>query len=793
MPLLRSLLRADLRHRWRSLALLALLVAFVVATTLTALAGARRTEGAFDRYLEEVQGFDALAMSDADPLDPAAAAEVDGVQAAVGFHWYAAFPGDIDTEFFPLIVPDDPRVPETYLRAPVVSGRRPAPDEPLEVALGERTARRLGVTVGDPLPLTTFTSDGFEPSEPDGPRVTLEVVGILRNPGDVVSRENDLDLNLLTPAFAVAFDDQLGLFGTGVLLDVEPGVSAEEVGRNLEPLGSFEFDTFLSAGSLRDQADPTLASMADGLRILALVTACVGGTVVVLGLARAASDSLRDHPVLRALGVDGGTLFLRLSLPSALATGLGLLAGLGLSVLVSPLAVTGLARRAEVDPGVSVDGPVTAVGGLVIAVLLTASIAVVGLVTLHRERFSAGDPGQPSSIATRAAGLGAPVAAVTGLRLAFERGRGRRATPVTAAAVASALGGLGVMTTVVFGSSLQHAVTTPAVYGWGADGVLSDESPDLLSTHSLAGLEADPAFTDLSEIVINLEVTADGAPARATVLDDRRGHTAFVMAAGVEPVGPDQVAVGGETLEDLGKEIGDTVRLSAGGAAREMEIVGVAVLPVPDDGGSSSSGYALRGDAADAIGFTGTCDADVACSRHLAVHAAPGLDLTGALEPHLSDERASDELAFHPASPPSEVDRLTAVESLPRTLAGVLGVLAVIAIVHTSSVTVRRRRRDLAVLRALGLSSRGLRGAVTVQVAALALTGGVAGVVLGVALGRQLWIAVAETTYLPAVISFPAASVILVPLAIALLAHLGAALSRRAAGRVPAALALRAE
>jgi len=792
MPLLRSLLRADLRQRWRSLAVLSVLVAFVVATTLTALAGARRTDGAFDRYLEGVQAFDALAITEGGPLDAEAAAEVDGVKAAVGFHWYAAFPGDVDSQFFPLIVPDDPRVPDTYLHAPVLAGRRPDPAAPLEVALGERTARRLGVEVGDPLPLTTSAADEFRPDEP-GPAITLEVVGILRNPGDVVSRENDLDLNLLTPAFGAAFDDQLGLFGSGLMLAVEPGASVEQVGRDLEPLGSFEFDTFLSAASLRDQADPALASMAQGLRILALVMAFVGGTVVILGLARAASDSLGDHPVLRALGVDRGTLFLRLGLPSALAAGLGLLAGLGLCVILSPLAVTGLARRAEVDPGVSVDGPVLVAGGLVIAILLTASIAAVGLVALHRERSSTGDSGRPSSIATRAAGFGAPVAAVTGLRLAFERGRGRRATPVAAAAVASALGGLGVMTTVVFGSSLHHAVSTPSVYGWGAEGVLSDEASDLLSPRSLEGLEADPAFTDLAEIVINLEVTADGAPARATVLDDRRGHTPFVMAAGVEPVGRDEVAVGGETLEDLGKEIGDTVRLSAGGEEREMEIVGVAVLPVPDDGGSSSSGFALRGEAADAIGFTWTCDEDVACSRHVAVQTAAGVDVADALEPHLSDELASEGLAFYPATPPSEVDRLTAVESLPRTLAGVLGVLAVIAIVHTASVTVRRRRRDLAMLRALGLSSRGLRGAVTVQVAALAVTGGVTGVVLGVALARQLWIAVAETTYLPAVISFPAASLVLVPLVIALVAHLGAGLSRRAAGRVPAAIALRTE
>jgi hypothetical protein len=344
------------------------------------------------------------------------------------------------------------------------------------------------------------------------------------------------------------------------------------------------------------------------------------------------------------------------------------------------------------------------------------------------------------------------------------------------------------MTTVVFGASLDHAVTTPAVYGWGADGVLSDSESNTLAVSTTQAIEDDPAFSALAEVVINLELTADGAPARAVVLDDLDGHTPFVMARGVEPVGPGQVAVGGETLEDLGKDLGDTVELSAGGPARPMEIVGVAVLPVPDDGGSSSSGFALRGEAADAIGFTWTCDGDVACSRHLAVSAAPGVDIADAVAPHLSED-----VGFYPATPPSEVDRLRAVEGLPRVLAGTLGVLAVIAIVHTAAVTVRRRRRDLAVLRALGLSSRGLRGAVTVQVAALAVSGGVVGVVLGVAAGRQLWTAVASATYLPAVITFPPASVVVVPLAIALAAHVGALLSRRAAGRVPAALTLRTE
>jgi hypothetical protein len=48
MSVHRYLLRADLRGRWRSLALLTLLIAVVVAGVLTALGGARRTESSFE-------------------------------------------------------------------------------------------------------------------------------------------------------------------------------------------------------------------------------------------------------------------------------------------------------------------------------------------------------------------------------------------------------------------------------------------------------------------------------------------------------------------------------------------------------------------------------------------------------------------------------------------------------------------------------------------------------------------------------------------------------------------------
>ena len=146
----------------------------------------------------------------------------------------------------------------------------------------------------------------------------------------------------------------------------------------------------------------------------------------------------------------------------------------------------------------------------------------------------------------------------------------------------------------------------------------------------------------------------------------------------------------------------------------------------------------------------------------------------------------SDDVSLVSPSPPAQVERLRAVDGLPRALAAVLGIIAVLAVTHAAAVTVRRRRRDLAMLRVLGLYGRQLRHIVTVQVAVLALGGAVVGVVLGVALGRVLWGAVADSVPLPVVIAFPAAAVVAVPLAIAALAQLGASLSRRSAGRLRA-------
>lgn len=804
MAVVTYLLRADLRRRWRSLALLVLLVAIVVAAVLTATAGARRTRTTFDRYLEQVRPLDAIASFDNEPTDVATLAktveEVDGVEAAIGFRWYAVFPagGPDGFYFLPLFVPSDPRVPDTYQRAPLVAGRAPDPSAPLEIALSERTARRLGVGVGDAVPALSYTPEAAatmistgEFGPPDGLELSFEVMGIVRTPGDLVSRESDVEALFLTPAFASTYGDQIGLFNAGLMLAVEPDASADTAAQDLAQIGGFTLETSFGPDVLRNQADPTLAAMATGLGVVAIIVLLVGAVVLTQTLARAATDRLGDHEGIRALGAPRPVLLLQLCLPSALAAGLGVILGGALSVALSPVVLWGLARRAEPDPGVRIDLPVLVLGMLGAAALLTLTLALVTGLVLRRDRQTGGVP-RTSAAAASAAGLGAPVPVVSGLRLALERGRGSRTTPVAGAAVAAAISGIGVMATVVFASSLHHAVTTPAVFGWANDGVMvGNENGDDLSdgdqARLVSDLTADPAFGAVAEIVNDVEITVNGAPKRAWVQQDLAGHSPFVMVRGREPVGPAELAVGAKTLDELGLDLGDTVEVSAGGLPRRLEIVGVVALPTTDDGGSSTLGVAMRGEAADALGFSGSC-VDAECSRYLAVTTVPGVDATEAVQPYLSDA-----VAFVTPAPPAEVERLRAIDGLPRVLALILVFIAVLALTHAAAVTVRRRRADLAMLRVLGFSGRQLRRAVTVQVTVLALGGAVIGVVLGVALGRLLWTAVADSVPLPAVITFPATALVVVPLAIAGLAQLGASLSRRSAGRVRPALALRAE
>jgi len=96
--------------------------------------------------------------------------------------------------------------------------------------------------------------------------------------------------------------------------------------------------------------------------------------------------------------------------------------------------------------------------------------------------------------------------------------------------------------------------------------------------------------------------------------------------------------------------------------------------------------------------------------------------------------------------PPLAVAQLKDVAVLPLALGGFLALLAAGAVGQALTMAVRRRRRELAVLRTLGLTGRQTRLVVVTQASVLALIGLLIGIPLGLAVGRALWRVVADFT-----------------------------------------------
>ena len=93
----------------------------------------------------------------------------------------------------------------------------------------------------------------------------------------------------------------------------------------------------------------------------------------------------------------------------------------------------------------------------------------------------------------------------------------------------------------------------------------------------------------------------------------------------------------------------------------------------------------------------------------------------------------------YPTFPPTIVRTVARVAYLPGVLAAVVVVLALGTLLHGLVVVLRRRRRDLAVMQAVGFSGRQVLGSVGVQATTIALVGLVAGIPLGLAIGRTGW------------------------------------------------------
>ena len=422
--------------------------------------------------------------------------------------------------------------------------------------------------------------------------------------------------------------------------------------------------------------------------------------------------------------------------------GVGLLLGVGLAALLSLLTPVGPAVHAEPSTGFDFAAPIVFGGAFVLLSGLRGRRHDSGVEQCALQRSA---PGQFRDRRRRAgsSARGAPNALTTGVRFAFEPGRGSTAVPTRATIVGAITAVVVAAATIVFASSLDRVVEDSRFYGSNfdlaidfAEGAPTDEAEvdGLLET-----VAVDPAVERLGELRIT-ELTVDGAAVTSLSFADTDGADPVepTIAAGRAPVAADEIALGLTTMRELGVGLGDTVAIVSDGFEGDATVVGRVVLP----------GLGLyQGSDRTSIGVGGLISPDALGPRtddtksFIVVGFDPPAD---AARSEFEDRMTSalsgqGTVLFQSNGRPSDVEGLARLRSLPVVLASLLVLVVAVTVANAMVVAVRRRRRDIAILQSLG-STRGDVTAVGVwQGVTIGVTSLLFGVPIGVVIGRWFW------------------------------------------------------
>jgi MacB-like periplasmic core domain/FtsX-like permease family len=806
---------------------LVLLIGLIGGVAMGSLAAARRTQSSFATFLASTRPSD-LSLTVQGPNLTRKLERLPGVQRVE-----AAL---LSLNAFPLTRTGAPIIPRAFSsseaapigsidgeyfdqdRVTVTSGRMARPDREAEFVATAQAARLLGWHVGEVIPMGFYTNAQAPSSKPLR-RLRMRLVGIVVLNNEVVL--DDVDrfpaYVLFTPALTRPFITGPEDVSYGLRLAEGPrGVPAaeQEIIRALPNGVTYQFHV---TSVVEGQVDRTVRPEAIALAVFGAIAMLAALLISAQVIVRQLQGASEETAVLRALGasrwvVMGDGLFGVLG-----AVVLGSLLAAGVEVGLSPLSPLGPVRSVYPKPWPAVDGTVLGLGLLtLIAGIGAVAVALAARSAVPRRPGAATRASRGSGLARVAAAAGAPVSAVTGVRFALEPGHGRTAVPVRSALFGAALAVAIVAATLTFGSGLTTLVSHPPLYGWNwsyalEGGPVPPQTLSLLRHDRLVAAWSGVSFTDvqIDRQTVPVIVTSTHAQVTPPIL------------AGHPPEADNQIVLGAATLAQLHKRVGDTVLVSYGAPGdapvyippTPLVIVGTATLPAV---GSPQTLHPSMGTGAlipagieppEMTKFlrrpNPTLNGPAAVFVRLRNGVTPAAGLrslrriayagTRAFQALPSSLYNGQDVNVLPVQYPAEIENYRSIGAAPAFLAAGLAAGAAAALGLTLIASVRRRRRDLALLKALGLTQRQLASCVAWQSTVAAAAGIVAGIPAGVALGRWLWILFAHQIYAVPRATVPAPSLVYVGLGALALAGLVAALPGIYASRTPVALVLRTE
>jgi FtsX-like permease family len=692
-------------------------------------------------------------------------------------------------------------------RVVITKGRMANPANPHEMVV--QASQAQGVRVGQVIAFGVYTNaqenrPGFSTASPPYRRIDVKVVGLGVSNDGVVADSADTGGSfavLFTPAFteslvsccARAVPDTAIQVGGG-----SRGVAAveAEIGRT-SPAAAGPPSFYLSSAT-EAKAERAIRPEAIALGVFA----AIAGLAVLVITSQVIGRQLRldadELHVLRALGAPPSMTASAGLVGIVGSVVIGAVLAVAVAVGLSPLAPVGVVRPVYPDPGIAFDWTVLVLGFAV----LTAVLSGVAAATAYRQaphRIADRQrqaPAGGSGLALAAARLGLPAPAVVGIRFAVDPGAGRTTVPARSVIVGVSLAVVVLTATLTFGASLANLVAQPSLYGWNwnYELIAGGGSGDIPQRQASQLLDHDSAVTAWSGVYF-ATLTLDGdvvpvlgaSPAAAVAPPILSGHPLDA---------PDQVVLGALTLAQLHKHVGDTViesnRVTAPAVLR---IVGTAAMPVIGNNDHLTLGTGALLSSTLISAFDRNTGTDrVTGPNAILVRVRHGV-LQGSLQPIANATSTTDNggVSVNAVQRPAEIVNYRSMGTAPDLLGAALATGAAAALGLMLIASVRRRRRDLALLKTLGFTRRQLAATIAWQSTIAVALGTAVGIPLGIALGRWLWILFARDIDVVPAPTVPLPSIVLIAVGAILLANLVAAIPGLNATRTKTAVLLRAE
>jgi ABC-type antimicrobial peptide transport system permease subunit len=311
----------------------------------------------------------------------------------------------------------------------------------------------------------------------------------------------------------------------------------------------------------------------------------------------------------------------------------------------------------------------------------------------------------------------------------------------------------------------------------------------------VTAVQHDPDVRDLAIGYTGVGLQIRSQRVDAIVLQTLAGSFEPRVVEGRLPLGPDEILLGTRTSSNVHANVGDRVTVALLGVSGEvpLRVVGRGVMPSTSGGSGLGTGASLTMEATTrllamsptatppnpdslVVRFTDGANADAARQRLARVVAPFG----------------PTHVVVGPDKP-DDVVNFGRVQGLPLALAGLLAALAAATLAHLLVTSIRRRGRELAIVKTLGFVPRQVRTAVAWQATTLALVALAIGVPLGVAGGRWAWIVFARSIGIVPAPEVPILVLLLLLPGTVIVANLVAVVPGELAARLRPGRALRAE